>query len=98
MTNEQEDDTPKVTPIKPLKKEAALPKPKFYYDVKVECMLPATLTYRILAEDAKQAADLIRGKSPNSVQHKLTGRKEHVLKVYDASSSMMRFMKKLLGG
>jgi hypothetical protein len=77
---------------------AALPKPKYYYDVKVECMLPATLTYRVLAEDAQQAAELIKGKSPNSVQHKLIGRKEMVLRVYDASSTMMRFMKKLLGG
>lgn len=82
-----------------IKKEAKIapPKPKHYYDVKVECMLPATLVYRVLAEDAHQAAYLIRGKSPNSVQHRLSGRKELTLKVYDASSSMMRFMKKLLG-
>jgi hypothetical protein len=60
-------------------------------------MLPATLTYRVLAEDAQQAADLIKGKSPNSVAHKLIGKKDLVLKVYDASGSMMRFMKKLLG-
>jgi Mg-chelatase subunit ChlD len=80
-----------------LKKKAAPPPPKYYYDVKVECMLPAVLTYRVLAEDPYQAAELIRGKSPNSVQHKLVGRKELMLKVYDASGSMMRFMKKLLG-
>lgn len=83
---------------KEIKKLAALPRPKYYYDVKVECMLPATLTYRILAEDPQQAAELIRGRSPNSVQHKLIGRKELVLKVYDASSTMMRLMKKLFGG
>ncbi len=70
---------------------------KRYYDVKVECMLPATLTYRILAEDPQQASELIKGKSPNSVQHKLSGRKELSLKVYDAGSSMMRFMRKLFG-
>lgn len=79
------------------KKKASLPIIKHYYDVKVECMLPATLTYRILAEDPQQAAELIKGKHPNSVQHKLVGRKELVLRVYDASSSMMRFMKKLIG-
>lgn len=79
-------------------KELDEPKQKFYFDVKVECMLPATLTYRVLAEDAQQAADLIRGKSPNAVHHKLHGRKEMMLRVYDAGSSMMRFVKKLAGG
>lgn len=75
----------------------AQPKTKQYYDVKVECMLPAVLTYRILAEDPNQALELIKGKSPNSIQHKLPGRKELVAKVYEAGSSMMRHMKKLLG-
>jgi hypothetical protein len=79
------------------RKKSLLPKPKFYYDVKVECMLPATLTYRVLAEDPNQAAAMIKGRSPNSVHHKLIGRKEMVLRVYDASGSMMRLMKKLLG-
>lgn len=81
-----------------LKKQANQPKPKYYYDVKVECMLPAVLTYRILAETPEQAAELIRGQQPNSVQHKLIGRKEMVLRVFDASSTMIRFMKKLFGG
>ncbi len=96
MTNEEE---PQEKPA-PIIKEAKIPapKPKYYYDVKVECMLPATITYRVLAEDPHQAAELIRGKQPNQVHHKLIGRKELVLRVYDASSSMMRFMKKLVGG
>lgn len=88
---------PVKTETKPIIKEAKKPPILHYYDVKVECMLPATLTYRVLAEDPNQAAELIRGKSPNSVAHKLTGRKDLVLRVYDASSSMMRLMKKLLG-
>jgi hypothetical protein len=82
----------------PIKKEAVKKeKVKTYFDVKVECMIPATLTYRILAEDAHQAFTLIKGKSPNSVQHKLIGRKELIAKVYDSGSTMMHFMKKLLG-
>jgi hypothetical protein len=83
-----------------LKKEAEEKlkiKPKFYYDVKIECMLPATLTYRILAEDAQQAAELIKGHQPNSVQHKLIGRKELKLTVYDAGSTMIKWMKRLVG-
>lgn len=78
-------------------KKQELPPVKYYYDVKVECMLPATITYRILAETPEQAAEMIKGKSPNSVQHKLIGRRELMLKVYDSGSSMMRFMRKLLG-
>jgi hypothetical protein len=84
---------------KELEKQASMAvKPKYYYDVKVECLLPATLTYRVLAEDPQQAAELVKGKSPNTVQHRLIGRKELHMKVYDAGGSMMRFMKKILGG
>jgi hypothetical protein len=75
----------------------AQPKTKQYYDVRVECMLPATLTYRILAEDASQALELIKGKSPNSVQHKLIGRRELVAKVFNAGGNLLQHMKKLLG-
>ena len=78
-------------------KKLAEPKPKYYYDVKIESLLPATLTYRILAETPEQAADLIKGRSPNSVAHKLIGRKEIALRVYDAGSSMLRYMRKLFG-
>ena len=78
-------------------KKKDLPPPKFYYDVKIECMLPATLTYRVLAENPQQAADMIKGMNPNSVNHKLIGRKELMLRVYDASGCVIRFMKKLVG-
>lgn len=74
-----------------------LPKPKYYYDVKVECMLPATLTYRVLAEDANQAAGMIKNQSPVSVRHRLIGRKEIKLLVYEAGTTMIKFMKNLLG-
>lgn len=83
-----------------LKKEAEAKlkvKPKYYFDVKVEVMLPATLTYRILAEDAQQAAEMIKGHQPNSVQHRLIGRKELKLTVYDAGSTMIKWMKRLVG-
>jgi len=82
-----------------IKKDKEVKKPiiKYYYDVRVECMLPATLTYRILAENPQQAAELIKGKQPTSVQHKLIGRKELKLIVFDAGSVMIRFIKKLLG-
>lgn len=83
---------------KELEKKAALPPPKFYYDVKVECMLPATLTYRVYAETPQQAAEMIRNLTPTVVKHKLIGRKELKLFVYDAGSSMIKFIKNLFGG
>ena len=82
-----------------LKKEAAakarLPKSKYYYDVKIECLLPATLTYKVLAENAEQAATLIKGMQPNAVKHKLAGKRDIKMIVYDAGSSFIRFVKML---
>lgn len=95
-----------IVPPKAVVKQAKVPlahtksppiKQKFYYDVKVECMLPATITFRILAEDAEEAAGLIRGASPNHVQHRLHGRKDLKISVYDAGSTMLRWMKNLIG-
>jgi hypothetical protein len=100
MDNDQLEKQAAVTPEAPKKKEPPKikpPPPKYYYDVKVECMLPATLTYRILAETPEQASEMIKGRSPNTVQHRLGGRKELKLSVYDAGSVMIRFVKRLLG-
>jgi len=83
-----------------LKKEAEakkkLPPPKFYYDVKVECMLPATVVYRVHAETPEKAAEMIKGISPTSVKHRLIGRKELKLMVYDAGCSMIKLVKNLI--
>lgn len=68
-----------------------------YFDVKVETLLPATLTFRVLAEDAQQAADSIKSKQPNHVHYRLIGRKDIKLVVYDAGSTMIKFMKNLIG-
>jgi hypothetical protein len=91
---------PKEQPVKKALKlpQSPLIKPKHYYDVKIECMLPATLTYRVLAEDPQEAALLVKGLSPTGVKHRLHGRKELKLSVYDAGSSMLRWMKNLLVG
>lgn len=82
-----------------LEKLAAAKKPPvlYYFDVKVETMLPATLTYRVLAEDAVQAAEKITGLQPNSVKHRLIGRRDQKLTVYDAGTTMIKWMKRLMG-
>lgn len=80
-------------------KEDKLPKikEKFYFDVKLDCMLPATLTYKVLAEDPQQAAELIKNMSPTGVNHKLIGKKDLKLSVYNAGGSFLRWSKNLLG-
>jgi len=72
------------------------PKEKFYFDVKVDVLLPGTITYRILAETPEQAVELIKGKSPNNVQYKLAGKRDIKIMVYNASSTLLRFMKNIV--
>lgn len=86
-------------PIKKAAKNSVAPliKSKHYYDIKVECTLPATLTFRVLAEDPVQAAALIKGMSPTGVKHRLFGRKDHKLTVYESGSSMIKWVKNLIG-
>jgi hypothetical protein len=69
------------------------PKEKKYFEVRVTALLPATLTYRILAESAEQAAEMVKRVSPNSVKHSLIGKKDLKLMVYDAGSVILRFLK-----
>lgn len=74
-----------------------LPKAKFYYDVRVECMLPATLHYKVLAETPEHASELIRGQMPHSIKPKLVGRREMKLIVYDSGSTLIKLIKNLFG-
>jgi len=74
-----------------------LPKPKHLYDVKVDALLPATLTYKVLAESPEQAVDLLQGKQPVSVQYKLAGRKEFKAKVYEAGCLIVKYARNLIG-
>lgn len=78
-------------------KKSKEPIVKKYFDVRVECLLPATLHYRVLAETPEEAAELIKKIQPNSVKHRLPGRKELKLMVYDSGSTIIRFIKNLVG-
>lgn len=79
-----------------MNKEKKIPivKPKFYYDIKIECLLPSTITYRVYAEDPQQAAEMIsKHQSPIGVKYQLTKRRDLKLLVFDAGCSMLRWMK-----
>lgn len=69
---------------------------KKWFDIRVECTVPATLTYHILAYDAEEASKLIKKHQPNSIKYKLPNRKEIKLMVYDAGTCMIKFIKNLL--
>jgi len=73
------------------------PKDKTWFDVKVEALLPATILYKVLAEDAQEASELIKNMAPGSVVYRLNGRKEIKLTVYDMGCSVIKFMKNLVG-
>ena len=71
-----------------------LPKPQ-YFEVKVETMVPAILSYRVLALDAQQAADKIKHLSPNSINYKFPKRKDLKLMVYNWGTIVLKFVKNL---
>lgn len=69
-----------------------------YYDIKLECLLPATLTYRVYAESPEKAADLINHHNPTSVKTKIPSKKPLKLMVYEAGTSMMIYIKNFIRG
>lgn len=73
-------------------------KEKKYFDIKVEVMLPATITYRVLAEDTEEAVQLVKKANPTSIKHKMSAKKELKLTVYDAGTTIVRFIKNFIGG
>ncbi len=72
------------------------PPQKIFYDVVVETMLPAKLTYRVFADDPEQAATMIKNMRPNSIKHNLMGRRDSKLMVCLAGSSIVKLVKQLL--
>lgn len=72
-------------------------KQKKYYDVKVEAMLPATITYRVFAEDEQEAVNLIKKTNPLSVKYNLNNKKQLKLAVYEAGTTLVRLAKNFLG-
>lgn len=79
------------------KTAADLPKPKKLFDIKIECLLPSTVVYRILAEDAEQALQLSKTAAPTSIRPRLAGRRNLKATVLDAGTSIIRLVKNLIG-
>ena len=75
------------------KKKTIIPKAKSYYDVKVECLVPTMLTYRVLADDEQEALELIGKKPPTQMKPNLLLKKIIKATVYIAGSSMVKLVK-----
>src|SRR5271165_1497934 len=76
-----------------IKKKIVTPKVKAYYDVKVECLVPTTLIYRIYADDEQEALELITKKPPTQMKPNLLLKKMIKATVYIAGSSMVKLVK-----
>lgn len=75
------------------KKKVAAKKEVKYYDIKLECLVPCTVSYRILAEDENDALSQIDKKTPTAIKPNISKKRNIKATVYDAGSSIMRFMK-----
>lgn len=74
------------------KKKVALPQKKFY-DIKLDAMVPCTITYRILADDEHDALTQMSKKHPTAVKPNINLKRDIKATVYDAGSSIIRFAK-----
>lgn len=81
-----------------LKKEAGAAPELKYYDVKYETQVPATVTYRVLAETPEEALELSKRSSsaPVNIQYVLARRRDTKASVYDAGSTMIRLIKNII--
>ena len=83
----------------PKKNDKNLPPEKKYYDVRAEVTLPATLVFRVFAESAQQAADMVaknKSLSPISVKPKIAARKDRKLSVSKMGTSIIEFVSNFL--
>ena len=66
---------------------------KQFFDVKMEVMVPCTLTYRVLAETPEKALEMIKYQNPRSVQYRLNLKRNIKALVYKAATVMLQFSK-----
>ena len=69
---------------------------KQYYDIKVDCIAPITYTYRIYADDEQSALKEIYKRPPTSSRPNYQARKILKATVFNAGSSLIKFVKKFV--
>ena len=66
-----------------------------YYDVKVECMVPATFVYRILAYSPEEAEAKAYKLKPNGIKYHTDKKRKLKLFVYNSGSIILRLSKNI---
>ncbi len=81
---------------KPIKKE---PKKLFQYSVEIEVMVPATMYYRVQAENPEQALEIAIAQGPNKIYNApkiFWGKLKRIsAKILNAGTSMLQLTKKI---
>ena len=77
------------------KKKKPLPptKEKKWFDIRLECMVPCTVQYRIFADDEQDALQQMDKKTPSSIKPNIFRKKNIKATIYDAGSSLIKYMK-----
>jgi hypothetical protein len=87
-----EDRKRKEQEEKKLQKVAA-PKQKKYYDIRLDALVPCTITYRVYADDEHDALNELKKKAPSSVKPNISQKRDIKAMIYDAGSSILRLTK-----
>lgn len=67
---------------------------KKYFKVVVECNLPATVTYKVLAESPEKALEMIKNQSPIAVKYHLPKKMNLKATIYDFGTTIIKLIKK----
>lgn len=70
-------------------------KEKKYFKVVMECNMPATVTYKVLAESPEKALELIKNMPPIAVKYYLPKKINLKATIYEFGSSLIQLIKKL---
>lgn len=69
---------------------------KELFEVKIEALVPATITYVILASSPEEAINLIKKHSPNNISYKLNNKRDIKYMVYNAGTVLLRLVKNMV--
>jgi hypothetical protein len=77
--------------VSKIKKEN--PKVKKYFDIKLECLVPTVIVYRVLAEDENEALAEFNKKAPIKVNPDIRRKRPIKATVYDGGCTTVRATK-----
>jgi hypothetical protein len=69
-----------------------------WYEVRVECQVPATAIFRVYAKDPEDALNRAKNASPSGIKYKLAGRRNLKATVIEVGTAIAKLVKTLSGG